>query len=119
MSGAKGSHHHRESKGRRTLRNPLDLLPLRRLVVFAVGAPLTELANLLSRNRKTVHLDLRSAIRMLSERGAPMLNRPESMAGRGGRVCEAPGRVSESLSILETMARRAVRRMWGQQWRRC
>ena len=41
MSGAKGSHHHRESKGRRTLRNPLDLLPLRRLVVFAVGAPLT------------------------------------------------------------------------------
>jgi hypothetical protein len=66
----------------------LDLLPLRRLVVFAVGAPLTELADLLSRNRKTVHLDLRSAIRTLSERGAPMLNRPESMAGRGGRCAK-------------------------------
>jgi hypothetical protein len=65
--------------------NPLDLLPLRQLVVFVVRAhqrPLTELADLLGLSRDTIHVDLRSAIRTLSERGAPAPERPTPAPGR-------------------------------------
>jgi DNA-directed RNA polymerase specialized sigma24 family protein len=54
--------------------NPLDLLPLRQLVVFVAHAhrrTLSELAQVLGVHRDTVHEDLRSAIRTLSERGTP------------------------------------------------
>jgi hypothetical protein len=74
--------------------NPLDLLPLRQLVVFVVRAhqrPLTELADLLGLSRETVHLDLRSAIRTLSERGAPAPERTAPTPGRPYRCAVHEG----------------------------
>ena len=65
--------------------NPLDLLPMRQLVVFVVRAhqrPMAELADLLGLSRETVHLDLKSAIRTLSERSAPASERPMPAPGR-------------------------------------
>jgi DNA-directed RNA polymerase specialized sigma24 family protein len=68
--------------------NPLDQLSLRQLVVFVMRAhqrPLSELADLLGLSRETVHLDLRSAMRTLAERGAPVSERPtRRRAGRTG-----------------------------------
>jgi len=81
--------------------DPLDLIPLRPLLVFVARAhqrPLTELADLLGLSRDTVHVDLRSAIRTLSERGAPALERPTPASGRPYRCPDhsgdCPGRCS-------------------------
>jgi len=85
----------RETAGRRSAHgepyrgqpsaNPFDLLPLRQFVVFVVRAhqrPLTELADLLGLSRDTVHVDLRSAIRTLSEHGEPATERATPAPGR-------------------------------------
>ena len=51
--------------------DPLDLLPLRQLLVFVARAhrrSLSELAELLGIHRDTVHADLKAAIRTLSVR---------------------------------------------------
>jgi hypothetical protein len=71
-----------------------DLLPLRQLVVFVVRAhhrPMTELAELLGLSRQSVHTDLRSAIRTLSERGAPAPERPDARPGRPYRCATHGG----------------------------
>lgn len=65
--------------------DPLSLLPLRQFVVFVVRAhqrPLTELADLLGLHRDTIHVDLKTAIRTLSEHGAPAPERPTPAPGR-------------------------------------
>jgi hypothetical protein len=83
--------------------NPLDLLPLRQLVVFVVRAhqrPLTELAELLGVSRDTVHVDLRSAIRTLSERGAPAADTPEPARGRPYRCRDHAGGCPARCSYL-------------------
>jgi hypothetical protein len=74
--------------------NPLDQLSLRQLVVFVARAhqrPLTELADLLGLSRETVHLELRSAIRALSERGSPAPERQPVAPGRPYRCRDHEG----------------------------
>jgi len=83
--------------------NPLDLLPLRQLVVFVVRAhqrPLTELADLLGLSRDTVHVDLKSAIRTLSEHGAPAPERPTPAPGRAYRCRDHAGGCPARCSYL-------------------
>jgi hypothetical protein len=74
--------------------NPLALLSLRQLVVFLVRAhqrPLTQLADLLGLSRETVHLELRSAIQTLSERGPQAPARPAAAPGRPYRCVDHEG----------------------------
>ena len=83
--------------------NPLDLLPMRQLVVFVVRAhqrPMAELADLLGLSRETVHLDLKSAIRTLSERGASAADRPEPARGRPYRCRDHDGGCPARCSYL-------------------
>jgi hypothetical protein len=72
----------------------LELLPLRQLIVFVVRAhqrPLSDLAELLGVSRKTVHFDLRSAIRTLSEHGALAAGPPAPVRGQPYRCPEHAG----------------------------
>jgi len=65
--------------------NPLTLLPLRQFVVFVVRAhqrSLTDLAELFGLSRDTLHVDLRTAIRTLSQHGAPADDPPAPARGR-------------------------------------
>jgi hypothetical protein len=74
--------------------NPLDLLSLRQFVVFVVRAhqrPLTELADLLGLHRDTLHVDLRSAIRTLSQHGLPAADPPEPARCRPYRCAHHAG----------------------------
>lgn len=62
--------------------NPLDLLSLRQHVVFRARAhqrPLTELAGPVGLSKETVHLELRSAIQTLSERGPQTQRGPRQL----------------------------------------
>ena len=68
--------------------NPLDLLPMRQLVVFVVRAhqrPLTELADLLGLSRDTVHLDSLCGLSRTA-RGALVLLEEREEARRGERI---------------------------------
>jgi hypothetical protein len=83
--------------------DPLELLPLRQLVVFVVRAhqrPLSGLAELLGVLRKTVHGDLRTAIRTLSEHGAPAADPPAPARGRPYRCPEHAGHCPAHCSSL-------------------
>ena len=81
--------------------NPLDLLPLRQFVVFVVRAhqrQLTDLAELFGLSRETLHVDLRTAMRTLSQHGAPTSDPPAPPRGRPYRCPDhsgdCPGRCS-------------------------
>jgi hypothetical protein len=83
--------------------NPLDLLPLRQFVVFVVRAhqrPLTDLAELFGLSRDTLHVDLRTAIRTLSQHGAPAADPPEPARGRPYRCRDHAGGCPARCSYL-------------------
>ena len=83
--------------------NPLDLLSLRQLMVFTARAhqrSLTEVADLLGLSRETVHLELRSAIHTLSERGPQGPPRPAAAPGRPYRCADHEGGCPARCSYL-------------------
>ena len=83
--------------------NPLDLLPLRQFVVFVVRAhqrPLTDLAELFGLSRDTLHVDLRTAIRTLSQHGTPAADPPAPAGGRPFRCRDHDGACPARCSYL-------------------
>ena len=83
--------------------NPLDQLPLRQFLVFIARThqrSMGERAELLGLHLATVHVDLRTAIRTLSERGAPAADPPAPTRGRPYRCPEHAGECPAHCSSL-------------------
>lgn len=88
--------------------NPRALLSLRQLLVFLVREhrrPLKELAELLDVSRKTIHVELRRAIRTLSEHGPTAIDPPSPSLGRPYQCPNHAGGCSDRCRYLRRWLR--------------